>query len=984
MVGINVSGPVNAVVNPGGTIGSIMFNNNGGGTGNKWGAGGAATPVTVTYSFPGIGSAWSEEEDQYSRTRLADAQPFVGFVPLNEVQKANFRKALAAWSRVSGITFQEVPDTATDVGDIRVAFTQMASSGDGSITAGFAYGPSSSPSGGDIWLNNLDKDKSFEPGTDEFQTMTHEIGHAIGLKHPFPDNTPPLPQDSPVLPTSQNDYTYTIMSYTARAGMTGDYDYYPTSAMRYDIETAQYLYGVGTATLGDDTYTIASNGKSFQTIFDGGGNDTIDLTGNIGATLSLTPGTWSRIGVLLFGDNKIPVDNLFLTRTTIIENANGTLGNDTIGGNSAANVIRGRAGNDRITGGNGDRLFGDTGDDVIDTTEGGSLFVDGGEGSDTLAVAAQRNQLVSLRQESQTGDYNLKTRIGGVDGTVTFRSIETIALGARRLTLTELATELAPPTPKPTPMPPVVTPSAPPAGAPPIVYISQNVRQAEGTGIYTDATNEGATGYRYTLTRVGDVSAASTVTLTLAGYGQSAQNPMFLKQLTSNLRINGAGNNVNTPIQIYQAAASGTPAPPDQNLASWSRQLTFAPGEKTVTVDVYAVPDSLPEPIDSFSLKLSNPVGATLGRTTATGTLLNDDYEGRPETDLQVDLGGPGTADLLLRQSDGGILTNSLDGLDRVSTTNFGNPSNDWQVRSVAYDINGDGSSDVLWRSKAGEYSLWLMDGGDIGQSSVLGNWGGVWDVALVGDFDGDGQQDLLWRSTSNEYNIWLMDGATYKSSAYLGKLGQWKATATPDLNKDGKADILWAASTGEVAAWTMDGTKFTNSQYLGVFAGWTPVATPDLDGDGRDDMLMRNAQGQIGGWLTPKALTAPATAQVIGSYDPGWNIAGVADFNGDGKSDVLLRHNDGGNALFLMDGLKVALSSWLGNFGSDIRVASSPDIDGDRAADLVWRDARTGAVGVWLMDGNNYGAYGGVDVFGTGTTPIAQTSLMTGEVLRS
>ena len=65
--------------------------------------------------------------------------------------------------------------------------------------------------------------------------------------------------------------------------------------------------------------------------------------------------------------------------------------------------------------------------------------------------------------------------------------------------------------------------------------------------------------------------------------------------------------------------------------------LTFAPGETQKTVTVNVVGDKDIEPDQTFFVNLVNPDGARLGRTKATGTIINDDKPlGRYQVRVQV------------------------------------------------------------------------------------------------------------------------------------------------------------------------------------------------------------------------------------------------------------------------------------------------------------------------------------------------------------
>lgn len=60
--------------------------------------------------------------------------------------------------------------------------------------------------------------------------------------------------------------------------------------------------------------------------------------------------------------------------------------------------------------------------------------------------------------------------------------------------------------------------------------------------------------------------------------------------------------------------------------------LNFAPGEQTKIVNVPLINDSLVEPTESFSVNMSNVVGATQGSWSAGANILNDDVAAAPGT----------------------------------------------------------------------------------------------------------------------------------------------------------------------------------------------------------------------------------------------------------------------------------------------------------------------------------------------------------------
>jgi hypothetical protein len=301
-------------------------------------------PVTVTFSFMSALPA----------TYTAAYPESVGFVPFTEAQKAGARRALQSWSEVANISFLEVADGSA--GTIRFGTAALPSG-----VAAWAYYPDSFwPEGGDVWLSNLySPNLNQAAGTYGYLTMVHEIGHAIGLKHPGNYDASSGGTDGPYLPAAEDNHRYTVMSYFQGAGLTVN----ASSPMLYDIAAIQYLYGANTATrAGDSVYTFAPGVAVVRAIWDGGGTDTIDLSAHsAGQRLNLAPGSFSTLAS--GGPN-----NIAIAFGTWIENAIGGAGGDTLAGNAIGNRIAGGLGKDLLSGGGGADTFAGTLDDLsLDT-----------------------------------------------------------------------------------------------------------------------------------------------------------------------------------------------------------------------------------------------------------------------------------------------------------------------------------------------------------------------------------------------------------------------------------------------------------------------------------------------------------------------------------------------------------------------------------------------------------------------------------------
>lgn len=191
-------------------------------------------PVFLTYSFP-------TTVPTYTATDRPDGVS--SFKPLTESEKQTIRDALKAWSDVSGVQFFE---TRME-GDLTFAFYDLARMG-GSGAAGLGGYPApfvtsgSNPGifsgenlgSGDVWFDVGYRSSSSFAG-DFKHVALHEIGHALGLKHPF-DTTAGHPN---VLTAQADKGTNTVMSYdnATRASVLGP----------LDIAAARSIYGDASA-----------------------------------------------------------------------------------------------------------------------------------------------------------------------------------------------------------------------------------------------------------------------------------------------------------------------------------------------------------------------------------------------------------------------------------------------------------------------------------------------------------------------------------------------------------------------------------------------------------------------------------------------------------------------------------------------------------------------------------------------------------------
>jgi Ca2+-binding RTX toxin-like protein len=312
------------------------------------------TDRVLTFSFPTAQSAWAS---YYSSN-----DDYLSLVPMGDALKAAVRAALRSYERVINLRFEEVTETRTLAGDIRVAMSSTVRSD----LLAYTYLPSERPRAGDVWFKQSSSTGSATPGTYLYTTALHEIGHALGLKHPHESDT----TNPNVLPASLDSTDLTVMSYNDLPNRN------PITPMALDIKALQYLYGANTTvTAGSDAYAV---GAGPQTVWDAGGTDTLDFSAARGdATITLASGNWSKVA---------GVNSVFVMDGVSIENATGGAGNDVITGNALANTLRGNGGTDRIDGGAGtDTAWYASSRSAYQVSRSGStITVSGPDGSDTL------------------------------------------------------------------------------------------------------------------------------------------------------------------------------------------------------------------------------------------------------------------------------------------------------------------------------------------------------------------------------------------------------------------------------------------------------------------------------------------------------------------------------------------------------------------------------------------------------------------------
>lgn len=317
--------------------------------------------------------------------------------------EAAMGQVLAEYASVANVRFQFVgwfPDLRSAPADVVLSATVMPQVyGMGTSAYAWAYFPNEPMTdaqiaarwgsqlaypnaSGDLVLDFANGEmfnSSFQPGSNGFFAMIHEMGHALGLKHPHDNGgTPGRPTFQQIGIDPADTQQLTVMSYDpatslaywlqqfgvpANAG-------YPQTLMPLDVLALQSLYGPNTTTRAGDTVYQLFNDDAIATYWDAGGIDTLSAA-NSGFGWHIASVASSSADNLVLAT---PYDSTALTGKFFfnVERFEGSQFADKIDGTAAGNAIAGLAGPDWVRGG------------------GGNDAIDGGAGIDSAFYVGVR------------------------------------------------------------------------------------------------------------------------------------------------------------------------------------------------------------------------------------------------------------------------------------------------------------------------------------------------------------------------------------------------------------------------------------------------------------------------------------------------------------------------------------------------------------------------------------------------------------------
>jgi hypothetical protein len=291
-----------------------------------------------------------------------------------------------------------------------------------------------------------------------------------------------------------------------------------------------------------------------------------------------------------------------------------------------------------------------------------------------------------------------------------------------------------------------------------------------------------------------------------------------------------------------------------------------------------------------------------------------------------------------------------------------------WIVSDVS-DFNADGLDDVLWDDVGHDkMAVWLLSGTGVLQrgAPIPGPPGASWSAAWGNDFNADGHADVRWYNyLDGRSAIWLMNATQLllPGPAFPGPGTAWTRVTSTDFNFDGMADLLWRnTTTGAIQVWLMNGTTplFKGAPVAAPIGdGWIAANAGDFDFDGLRDVVWYNPTSQRTVITLMNATVQLAQGPVIpGPAGSGvWSLISTPDFNGDRLADLLWYNAVTQKMLIwlmagatpLREGPEIPAPP-----GGDWSVAQSGDFNGDGMGDVVWENTVTHRFALWLMNGTD------------------------------
>jgi Ca2+-binding RTX toxin-like protein len=403
--------------------------------GYRWStaADGTNPTTALTYFFPTSEDVYLTDEHYPAESKKS----LENFDRLTDAQKASVDTAFALIKSYTQLTF--VPANSGSAADASLRFARDLAMG--GSAAYYPY-PDFGAAGDNFLGGNGTPPEAFA-GTDHFNTIMHELGHALGLKHGHEAEG-----GSAALTPDVNDNEFSVMTYWSYMNAGGITEAIlgssPQSYMMFDIAALQEMYGANWGGLGKQaTYswsattglqTLVVDGqtqspffsaaektgdKIFETVWTQGATTTYDLSNFSDNQFDdMRPGRWMMFSTAQLaelnsqaGEPQYQLGSAFYTLLRMFSSfqvtdyrpvfqqsyAQGNVYNALLyQGDTHSEIgnLTAGTGNDTVTGNDVDNVIrGGDGNDIL-YGGGGANTLYGEDGNDTLAGEGSNDQLI--------------------------------------------------------------------------------------------------------------------------------------------------------------------------------------------------------------------------------------------------------------------------------------------------------------------------------------------------------------------------------------------------------------------------------------------------------------------------------------------------------------------------------------------------------------------------------------------------------------
>jgi hypothetical protein len=160
--------------------------------------------------------------------------------------------------------------------------------------------------------------------------------------------------------------------------------------------------------------------------------------------------------------------------------------------------------------------------------------------------------------------------------------------------------------------------------------------------------------------------------------------------------------------------------------------------------------------------------------------------------------------------------------------------------------------------------------------------------------------------------------------------------------------NILLQADTGDVAILQTNGVSVMLKK---PDPGWHVIGTNYFNANGKFDILWQNNDGGVAVWELNG--TSVIFSGYVGTAEPGWRAVGAGDFFGRHVSDILFQNNSGDVEIWEMNGTS-ANPHYVGNTRlGGWHVVGAGDFNGDGFSDILFQNDNRD-VAIWEMHGTS------------------------------